>query len=359
MVPNKRIDKQVIFIDPSTGTDRAGWVDHLICWIDRLPFPPWIFYLGLLAIFVFLVYLSYWLDGTSPFGSMDIPFPVPWLPFYCVAFLAAIHFTNKIALRSFDKFSPALGKTEEESSQLRYQLTTTPKRAAWMMAVVGAIFTIPVFFLSSYVTAEASTKLSFIYSVFIAILGFIMTAELLYHTVHQLRLVSYIHSSAGKINLMDLTPVYAFSNLSAQTGLIFLMVLWFDLLFIPETFTNPALIILNAVGLGLLAVACFILPLLGMHQRLVLEKQHLLWEVNRRIQASSVLLYEKVDANDLHDADATNKAINSLIVTHDFIMKIPTWPWRPETFTLFISALTLPTVVYIIQLLLRNLIVFK
>jgi len=290
---------------------------------------------------------------------MALPFPVPWLPFYCVAFLAAIHFTNDIARKSFEKFLPALGKSEAEASLLRYRLTTTPHRAGWLMSVIGILFTVPVFFLSSYVRTEASTKLSFIYSVIIATLGFMMTAELLYHTIHQLSLVSYIHSSAININLMDLAPVYAFSNLSAQTRLIFLLILWFDLLFIPETLTNPALIILNAVGLGLLAIACFILPLLGMHQKLVLEKQRHLWEVNRRIQENTKFLYEKIDSKDLHDMDSTNKAINSLILTHDFIMKIPTWPWRPETFTLFFSALTLPTIVYIIQLLLKNLIVVK
>lgn len=359
MSSNTRMDTDNSLIDPSTGTDRSSWVDHLIHWINRLPFHPLIFYIGLLAMLEFLVYLSFWIDGSVQFGKFNIPFPGPLLPFYSVITLAAIHLTNGIAHRSFDKFSPALGKDEPESAALLYKLTTFPKIAAWLMIVIGAIFSVPVIFFSSYTRVLASFKFSFILLVIITILGFVMTAEFLYHTVHQLRLVNYIHYSASKINMMHLAPVYAFSSLSSQTGLIFLLVLWFDLIFLSETLTNPALFLLNFVGFGVLAIACFILPLLGMHQRLVLEKQRLLWEVNRRIQEGTKFLYLKVDAADYHDMDSTNKAITSLISMHDFITKIPTWPWKPETFTLFFSALTLPIIVFIIQLFLKNLIGFK
>ncbi len=359
MASSERTESQVGIGQPSSPTDPSSWVDHIIRGVNRLPFPPLVFYIGLFALVVFLVYLSYWVDGSLPFGNLNIPFPIPLLPFYSVMSLAAVHYTDTVALRSFEKFLPALGKDEVETAHLRHILTTTPQRPALLMAAIGAVFIIPTIYFSAEVRAMSSLKFSFILAVIIAILGFSLTAVLLYHTVRQLRLVSYIHSTATKINLMQLAPVYAFSSLSAQTGLIFLLVLWFDLLFIPETYTNPALIALNVIGLGLLAIACFILPLLGMHQRLVIEKQHRLAEVNRRIQESTRLLYERMDGNDLHDADALNKAIGSLITTHDFLMKIPTWPWRPETFTLFFSALTLPIVVYIIQSLLKNLFVVK
>lgn len=66
-------------------------------------------------------------------------------------------------------------------------------------------------------------------------------------------------------------------------------------------------------------------------------------------------LYQRVDAADLQDADAMNKTISSLITTRELIAKIPTWPWQPETSALFFSALSLPVIVFLIQMLLKNL----
>ncbi len=67
----------------------------------------------------------------------------------------------------------------------------------------------------------------------------------------------------------------------------------------------------------------------------------------------------QVDGLDLHDADAVNKTIGSLVATRELITKIPTWPWRPETFTAFFSALALPVVVFLIQTFLRTLLSLK
>lgn len=341
-------------IDPALLPYRPSWVNRLIDWINRLPVAPWLIYSFLFTFITITLLVSNWIDGTTSFGRFDTPFLFTWVGFYPVVFLAAIHHVDEVARLSFDVFQTALGKSEIESALLRYELTTLPAREALLMAVVGVAGIPIIVILGDYQEFSRTIPLTFGIAIFIGILGFIMTSEMLYHTVRQLRLVNHIHHIAAEINLLSPSPLYAFSNLSARTGLIFLFILWFDLVFNPETYTNLGLVMLNVVGLGFFAIACFIFPLWGMHRRLVQEKQDLQLQVNHRIEESFKLLYQRVDSSELHDADPLNKSINSLITAHDFIAKTPTWPWRPETFTFFFSALTFPIIVFIIQTLLKN-----
>jgi len=351
---NKKMPSVEDSIDPALLPYRPSWVNRLIGWINRLPVAPWLFYSFLLIFITMALLVSNWIDGTTSFGRFDTPFLFTWIGFYPVVFLAAIHHVDEVAHRSFDAFQTALGKSEVESARIRYELTTLPPGKARLMALGGMMGIPIVFFLGDYQEIARRIPLTFGLALFIGTLGFIMTAEMLYHTVRQLRLVIHIHSIATEVNLLNPTPLYAFSNLSARTGLIFLFVLWFDLVFNPETYTNLGLVMLNVFGLGFFAIACFFVPLWGMHRRLVVEKQALQLQINHRIEESFKLLYQRVDSNELHDADPLNKSINSLITAHDFIAKTPTWPWRPETFTFFFSALTFPIIVFIIQALLKN-----
>ena len=350
---DKKLDSVEKSIDPAIPY-RPSWVNRLIGWINRLPVAPWLFYSFLFIFITIALLVSNWIEGTTSFGRFDTPFLFTYIGFYPVVFLAAIHHVDEVARRSFDAFQPALGKSEIESARLRYELTTLPARETRLMAVVGVVGIPIVVFLGDYQEIARSIPLTFGITIFIGFLGFIMTAEMLYHTFRQLRLVNHIHNIAEEINLLSPSPLYAFSNLSARTGLIFLFILWFDLVFNPETYTNLGLVMLNVFGLGFFAIACFIFPLWGMHRRLVREKLSLQLQVNQRIEESFNLLYQRVDANELHDADPLNKSINSLITAHDFITKVPTWPWRPETFTFFFSAVTFPIIVFVIQMLLKN-----
>jgi len=278
---------------------------------------------------------------------------------YAFLLLAAIHYLDSTALRSLEAFRPALGLTPAEVGRLEYELTTLPARQAWLVTAIGAAFGILVVLLGHVDARLRAAPAVVPIVVAFGILGFIVTAELLYHTVRQLRLVSRIHSMAAAIDLFRFTPLYAFSRLSAQTGLIFLLVVYFDIAVNPETFVNPALLAINIIGLPLIAAACFILPLVGMHLRLVREKQRLQWETHERIEASMKQLYQRVDKMDLRDADAMNKTISSLVMTRELIARLPTWPWQPGTFTVFFTAFSLPVLVFLIQMFLKSVLGFE
>lgn len=331
-----------------------SWVDQIIGWAKRFPLPSWIFYFCLLFVLTFLIQVGYWIDGFSLADMSDFPLVFHITAVYPVILLAAIHFLDNTACHSFNDFQPALGKNPIETQQLLYKLTTIPSRPGWIVGLIGGVFGLSIIFFGDYSWYFDIAPVAFCIVLAVTILGFALTAIMLYHTICQLKQVSYIHSIATQINLLHFTPLYAFSRLSAFTGLFFISLMYFDLVANSETLNNPALMVLNFFVLPLIALACFILPIVGMHRKLVHEKRNLHWEVNQRLEKCLKQLYKNVDTFNLQDSDSLNKTINTLITTRDFIAKISTWPWQPQTSGLFFSALTLPIVVFLIQTLIKN-----
>jgi hypothetical protein len=105
---------------------------------------------------------------------------------------------------------------------------------------------------------------------------------------------------------------------------------------------------------SLLAVAVFLLPLLGLHRLLLDEKENLLAEVNSRLQAHIQGMHHRLDSGSLEDADAINKYMASLAIERDIIAKLPTWPWQPGSFNLLLTAVLLPFLLWIVQQLLAR-----
>ena len=332
-----------------------GWIDRLVGWIERLPIPTWLFYPGLLGVVYLVINVSRWVEGSAPFGTLDAPYS--FVSVYPVGILAAIHYLDGTAGHAFDVFGPALGKSETEAAHLRYELTTLPAREAWIVGAIGLAFFPLTVLISSPLRPALDNGIFYWTILTFTGMGFIVSFELLYHTLRQLGLVSRIHDSAANLDLFHLAPLFSFSALTARTGIVFVLILCFDLMVNPETLSNPPLIVLNGAIL-LLSVACFILPLQGMQRRIAAEKRRLEWDVNQHIKAMVQHLYERVDGFDVHDADPVNKTISSLLATRELIDKIPTWPWRQETSAVFFSALTLPMVVFLIQMLLKTLMGF-
>jgi hypothetical protein len=169
----------------------------------------------------------------------------------------------------------------------------------------------------------------------------------IYHTIRQLRMVSLIHASATNVNLFRRTPLYAFSNLTAQTGISLLLMNYFGVLTDPATFDNLALIALT-IGASLVAILCFVLPLRGMHNQIVAEKYRLHAQCATRMETAIEKLYARADSQDLAEAEGMNQLLASLVTTCEIIDQIPTWPWEPGTLMTFVSVFLLPIIVELI-----------
>lgn len=334
-----------------------SWLDRLITWIEHLPGPVWLFYAALPLGFTLLFHLLSWQSGILAPGKLDLELiNATLIPIY---FLALMHYLNSVARRALEAFRPALEINQAEYERLRFELTTVPAKVGRAGIGVGIVLTI-----LQVLADPAGYHLSDPKAIYIPIFLIIVTAFLLttlvmyiYRTIRQLGLVNQLHRQATRINLFQLAPVHAFSALTARTGTG--LILFSVYLVVVNTAAGIDLASLGlVVVIGLLGVVCFILPLNGMHGRLVAEKGYLMAEVNQRLEEMVSKLYRRVDADNLERMDDLNKAIASLAQVRDVQARFSTWPWEPGTLRGFLSALILPIMLWLIITILGQIIGF-
>lgn len=335
-----------------------SWVDRLINWVDKLPGPAWIAYLGGLLTAILLSHAVRWIDGSLPPGSVDF-IRVAEAPFL-ILFPAVQQYLNTTARRALEGFRPALQIGDEEYREVQYRLTTIPSRSGSVAGAIGAALGLLSLLSSPIgygVTPETSLATKLLTALF-AMLTMAFLAVFVFHTIRQLRLVASVHRMAKHINLFQLAPVYSFSTLTSRTGIAIILVLSAGYVFFSFASAQASAVVFSAVDvvvmifLFLVALACFALPLNSMHYRLSHEKTRVLSDVNRRIEAVINTIHEKLDKGEFHTMDQMEKALSNLITERKVLAEISTWPWRPETLRGFISTLALPVILYVITALL-------
>jgi hypothetical protein len=168
-----------------------------------------------------------------------------------------------------------------------------------------------------------------------------------YHAIRQLRLVTSLYTRKAEVDIHNPAPVYSFSTLSAHTAIGMLLLLSGAVLFTPAGLVGGFLA--GAVVFAALAVMMFLLPLTGLHRRLVEAKEYELLENNRRWQSCTSELYRRLDRRDWAGADRLHAALTALERGRTAIERVPTWPWRPETLRGLVAAVLLPAVIWLIQ----------
>jgi hypothetical protein len=180
---------------------------------------------------------------------------------------------------------------------------------------------------------------------------------LAFHTIRQLRMVSKIHASASTINLFQASPAYAFSQLTARTGIGLMLFAYFDFVQNPPDPAEPVTYLLMGVVLTV-AGAAFVLPLLGMHQRLVQEKHKVEAEINRGLETVHQKVQERMESEDFANLDDLDKTLSILLSLREVVAKISTWPWQAETLRGFISALLIPILIWALTEILERYVLF-
>ena len=339
----------------------ASWIDHLIAWIGRLPGPAWVFYVLAIVLLILVSHGVRWLDGSLPRGEFD-PARVAEAPLI-LYFLALMHSLNSVARRSLDAFRPALAISEPQVARLEYELTTMPRAAGYISAAVGSVVGILSILSSpaSWGISVGTSPLTLGYTVVASAVSMAFAAAFVFHTLRQLRLVSRIHRMATNINLFEKMPVYAFSALTARTGIGIVIIIYYYVylfyflhLFGP-TYRASLIDSLTTVVFLLLAAASFVLPLNGMHHRLGEEKARLAAEADRRFEAALKRLHERLDSDSFERMDDLNKALASLVIERDALARISTWPWRPETLRSFLTSVALPVLIWVVTAFLGRL----
>ena len=327
-----------------------GAVSRFFAWADRLPAHGWWLYPVLAALLFAWAHGVLWASGTVPFGTIEqtVLVAVPYGPFA----LGAVAYGNRVAERSIAAFWPATGWPEAERPAWTYRFITTPGGYGWLSLAIGLPLAIGSFLEapgSAFGLVDANRTIVLIAYLPTLVFGYTMLPVGVVHIGRQLRLVARIHQEARAIDPFDRVPVYAFSRLTVRFGLLFLIVGYYS-------FTlNGAFQAGNDVSLAVIAasiligVACFVLPLWGIHDRLVHEKELLLKDVDSRITRLGSEMYGRIDGGQFDSTKVVADALAGMMTLRERITRLPTWPWPPQVFRGFLSALLLPVVVYLVS----------
>jgi len=266
-------------------------------------------------------------------------------------------YLDRVAAAALDAFRPVLAVSDAEFLTLRYELTTLPRRTTRIVTSVAmATFLLNATLLPDSLVRlfEPSLEIALIVIGPVALFTYSVIAVSLAQALHQLQMVERIYALVGTIALLRAKPLYAFSRLTAQTGMSFLLLAYYIAAVRPDlVYGNPGVEAL-LVAMVPTAVACFVLPLRGMHRRLTAEKDRALAEVASRLETVFVRLHERVDQGVLADADKLNVQITSLSAERDALARVSTWPWELATLTGFLTTLVLPAVIWGIQRVLQR-----
>ncbi|MFN8378745.1 MAG: hypothetical protein U0452_08745 [Anaerolineae bacterium] len=331
-----------------------SWVDQLTDRVDRLPLPSWVFYLILWLLLFMVVTLVAWSSGSYPAGV--------FLPLHLVLTgtipysLALIHTLDQTAKTSLTKFRPALDVTDREFTELEFRLTTLPRVPTIVASLiaVGLVALILRFAPGDWWDPASSpvTGYSAGGNILVTLAMWWMVGAFAYHTLHQLRLVSHIYARYTRINLFRLTPLYAFSSLSARTTVGLLIPLYAWIVVLPNSFNRVGHVSV-AIAASALALLIFIWPLVGIHRLLADEKERLLAAGSQRMEAAVADLHERMDGRQLEGMDDLVKGMEGLEMEQKAISRISTWPWAAEPRGL-IAALLFPLIVWFGQWILQR-----
>lgn len=329
---------------PPAGLSRA------LAWIGELPAGGWWLFPCLVVGQLAWAHAVLWAARLLPVGTFDpvVGFGTLYAPYT----LAALAYLNGVAGRALRSFWPATGWPESERAAWVYALTTSPTGYGPAVVIFGIVLAVGGFVAvpSSVLPADGSSRLITFVAYFPTLAsGYALFLAALIHTTRQLRLVSRIHREATAIDPFDRVPVYAFSRLTVQIGLAYVLVGYYALTVNGSWQFGNAVSWIPLAGTFGVGIAAFIVPLLGIHGRLVDAKEQLVRASERRLDVLGSELYEHVDLRNLDATKQIADALGGVRAMRERIDRLPTWPWPPQILRGFLSALLLPVVVYVVS----------
>lgn len=330
---------------------KPSWIDLLINWIEKLPVPAWIFYLVFAIVLVLVQVLFLWLDG-GQYAEQLLPviiFNGLLTPFA----LALIQVLDNLAETALNTMRPILDMSESEFEQYEFRLANMPFLAPLVVGVAMVVF---VFVMESvwvvpirYAALEQIPVFAVVYNIIDKSSAFLL-GILIYHTIMQLRLVNSINSNHIRVNLFQLGPLQAFSRVTAATAVGLLIGIYGWMLINPDLLSDP--ISLGFVAFfTIMAAAVFLWPLVGAHRLMQKEKESMLHSIDLQFEAVFAKFNQRIQDDDYTAIEQLNGTIASLEIQQRKIMAIPTWPWGPGTVRSVFTAIALPLVLRVLQLL--------
>jgi hypothetical protein len=329
-----------------------SWYDRLQDSVERRTGVGWVFWV-IAGIVIAVAFNGIaWVLGYVPVGVID-PYITSGGPYLVIGY-GGMHYLDTAAGRAWRTFRPATGLDDDEAARFGYELTTMPARPAIIATLVGLVVA-GVYLVSQYGHPFDLETQPVLYGLVVVIVtvGFMGTVGMLYHSVRQLRVISRAHRYLLPIDPLHLTPLHAFAGVTAATGIVLLAIGYLAIPTNPVSTENPA-VLAAAIATSVLAVACFIVPLLGIHATIAAAKATRLTDVNRLLAVGLTDLHERAERRDLSDADVLDKQLASLLAERQLVAAAPTRPWDPQTLRGFSAAVIIPIALWLTYRLLER-----
>lgn len=316
-------------------------------WLDRLPVPGWLLLLLLIPTISLAQHVVAWTREFLAPGEFN--WELGYSGSYLVGILLALLYGLDGAPRAVDQFRPLLAVTDEEYARLKYEFVTIPSGPGILFVVTGAILGAFNGF-SDMATAPAVDYAFPQMRLGIWTLGSGFFFLFAYQIVRQLRQISAFFAMPERLDLFNPSPLYGFSRYTATIGIIAIVVVALGALLDPTAYQNPVVLFSSFALIVPLVLVVFYLPLSGAHRRLASEKEHLLQEVNARIET----ILDQIDSaaferQDYGEIAGMRTVFSTMREKKETIEGLSTWPWRPGTFTGLLSAILLPVVLILIR----------
>lgn len=333
-----------------------SWLNRLFDWIERLPGPYWLFYGVLGLLLMSLETLLKWHDGLYPVGTLFL-FHLVFAGSIPLG-LWGLDYATRSSREAALELRPMLSLSQLQQSQTEYRLRYFPPRASlWAtlaFSLLGGSFFIWLFTqIPGARLLEGSTP-AVVTDGLICLLYGAWQGMFVYGTYHLQTQIGLVYAHYVEVDLLLPQPLYALASVSTRAALItlFVVYLW--------AFTFPpgpyhGLMLGIVLAFGLIGLAILVLPLRGVHRRLLAEKRQMQSELGERTRATIAKLYRKADTDELGDIDGLNKLLSSLELTRQTIERASTWPWHPDTPRLLITAMLLPLLLWFVQRVLNRL----
>jgi len=332
-----------------------SWQNRFFYAIGMLPIPKLVVAFLLFVAIAFLNHLVPWAEGKLPWGKVDAN-QFTFHIWFFVVFLASFYFLSN-SKKAMAVFRPALNVSEKEYDLLTYRFINLSNRTGWVITFVTVLIAVIGFgtsFFPQYLHSGPSRLMISISEVFM----FSLVFALIVNFFRQFGLIVNLYARVTRINIFHLHSLYAFAGFTSRLGIFLILtgVLSYltNVVFAEENPQIGGFLFFTTLNLTT-AIGAFILPLGGIHARLVEEKERVSKENDQRLEAAYHKLHRNIDKNHLKDITEVRGSISALLDLRHEIEKISTWPWDPGTLRNFITALLIPLIAWgIQQILLRT-----
>jgi len=326
---------------------RPSWIHKFFRWVDRLPGPYWLFYIGIIVITGLLNNIVAWYKHVLPLGVINWYFA--FTAFFFAYYLFALDINFRVAKESIIEFLNKANETGDKDERILFEFTQLPARESIILFLMGAILGI-VMALYQLQIAEEMNHSFLVLEVTVFSLSIGVSFITLYVLIRSARLIQRIFNSLEKVDIYDLNSIYAISKYSALYLGLLMPPTYLIFVLAPTLVEVIPLFVLTIFSIGwILVFLIFWLPLRYVNQKIVSEKKQLLKDVNLRIKNTFELIHSEMDAHNYKDVGKLRDVIDSLKKEKDFIESISSWPWKTSTLTGLLSAILIPLLIALLS----------